>query len=310
MSQSAHKPARRYCFTLNNPTRAEARALDLLGQRITNNDPANRLKYLVVGVERGGRAQTLHYQGFAIFNRPIRFNAAKNYISARCHLEATKGTSTQAADYCKKDGEYSEFGDIPKDAGKRTDLNEFTEWCKSLDYQPTDQEVAATFPVLWIKYSERLRNFIDLVCPKPPLITSAPRGWQEGLAEVLAQPPHPRMIDFIVDHRGNEGKTWMTKWILSNYPSKAQALPVGKEADIGLMVDETKSIFIIDVKRSKMEFLNYSVLESLKDQMIASPKYMSRMKFINTLPHVIVFCNENPDDTKLSEDRYRITYLN
>ncbi len=97
----------------------------------------------------------------------------------------------------------------------------------------------------------------------------------------------------------------MTKWILSEH-SKSQSLSVGKEADIGFIVDVTCRIFIFDVPRSKMEYLNYAVLEMLKDSMISSPKYQSTVKILNVVPYVSVFCNELPDMTELSLDRYRV----
>ena len=42
----------------------------------------------------------------------------------------------------------------------------------------------------------------------------------------------------------------------------------------------------------------------LKNQYVVSNKYKSHGKVVLKLPHVIVFMNEDPDRSKLSEDRY------
>jgi len=58
-----------------------------------------------------------------------------------------------------------------------------------------------------------------------------------------------------------------------------------------------------------MEYLQYSFLESVKDGMIFSPKYDSTTKFMEQKCHVVVMCNELPDISKLSRDRYKDTLL-
>jgi len=75
------------------------------------------------------------------------------------------------------------------------------------------------------------------------------------------------------------------------------------------MVDVRSRIFLVNVPRGQMEYLNYGVLEMLKDRMVLSPKYESSMKILLNCPHVIVFCNEDPDMSKMSADRYVIHEL-
>ena len=69
-------------------------------------------------------------------------------------------------------------------------------------------------------------------------------------------------------------------------------------------LDPTRSIFFINVARGGMQFLQYRILEGLKDRMVFSEKYESVMKILLKPTHVIVFSNEMPDRTKMSEDRY------
>lgn len=83
-------------------------------------------------------------------------------------------------------------------------------------------------------------------------------------------------------------------------------MSVGKRDDMAHAIDETKRVFIIDVPRGSMEYLQYSVLEMLKDKVVFSPKYESRTKIIPHNVHVVVMCNEQPDMNKLTRDRYNI----
>jgi len=74
-------------------------------------------------------------------------------------------------------------------------------------------------------------------------------------------------------------------------------------------VEINTHVFLFNVPRGSMQFLNYGLLENLKDRMVLSPKYDSKMKILRKTPHVIVFCNEDPDMDKMSADRYIINAL-
>lgn len=93
---------------------------------------------------------------------------------------------------------------------------------------------------------------------------------------------------------------------MTKHSDKTQVLSIGKRDDIAHVIDVSKSVFFFNVPRGGMEFFQYTILEQLKDRMVFSPKYNSKMKFLHKTPHVLVFCNEEPDLTKMSEDRYHI----
>lgn len=92
--------AKRWVFTLNNPK--------------DSSMPWNEktMDYLVYGNEVGDSG-TPHHQGFVIFKASRRLSQLTDIIQA--HYSVANGTNQQAADYCKKDGDYKEFGIMPID---------------------------------------------------------------------------------------------------------------------------------------------------------------------------------------------------
>jgi len=114
--------ARNYCFTLNNPTFKEMRAL------IMSRD----YDYCIFGMEHfnqeytDGGMMTPHLQGYMEFNTPKRIEELKYFPFDRMHLEKRKGSQSQAIEYCKKDSNnfiitWFEFGEKKKQ-GERNDL--------------------------------------------------------------------------------------------------------------------------------------------------------------------------------------------
>lgn len=88
--------SRCWVFTINNPK---------LGD---NKVPDDAMTYMVVGEEVGEQG-TNHVQGFVIMKKRTKVSTMKKFLPT-AHLELMRGSSEQAADYCKKDGNFMEHG--------------------------------------------------------------------------------------------------------------------------------------------------------------------------------------------------------
>jgi len=96
--------SKRWCFTINN----------YVEEDLTLEDSWD-YEYLIYGQEEG-ETGTPHLQGFVIFESNKRLTAVKA-LHSRAHWEVARGTAQQAAEYCKKDGFWVEFGTPPLTAG-------------------------------------------------------------------------------------------------------------------------------------------------------------------------------------------------
>ncbi len=101
--------SKHWCYTINNP-RDDERAPN-----------ADMFTYHVCGMETGDDG-TPHYQGYIAFKNRQRLTAVKK-LFPRAHLEIMRGTSLEASDYCKKDGEFLEEGTLPVTGSQRTKQN-------------------------------------------------------------------------------------------------------------------------------------------------------------------------------------------
>jgi hypothetical protein len=142
-----------YCkhwvFTINNYDENDEQRLRDLGTSENTN-------YLVFGREVGEEG-TPHLQGYCIFTKKKRFNAAKAQIGVRAHLEAKRGTPQEAAEYCKKDGDYEEFGTTSTNQGRRTDLEELHDRIKD---GASREDIIDEFPNQYYRYKRSIDEVI------------------------------------------------------------------------------------------------------------------------------------------------------
>lgn len=162
--------SRRWCFTINNWTDEEYEAMF--------EWPA--VDYMVAGKEVG-ESGTNHIQGFVRFTVNMRLSAVKK-LNARAHWEITRGTTRQAADYCKKEGDFEEVGEMPMTAEEKGEMErarweEIRQKAKSGDIETIEPQV---YVVHYRTLKEIARDHMAQVAP-----LKAPCGiWIWGQAGV------------------------------------------------------------------------------------------------------------------------------
>lgn len=136
---------RHVCFTINNWTQNEYDELIAI-----------KCTYLVVGKEVG-KEGTPHLQGYIEFSGGKRFSTLKKMLP-RAHIEKRKKSAEQASDYCKKDGDFIEKGEISKQ-GERSDLIEAKD--DIMAGNTTVEEIRQYNPFFYHQYGRTLNQIED-----------------------------------------------------------------------------------------------------------------------------------------------------
>lgn len=138
-----------------------------------------------------------------------------------------------------------------------------------------------------------------------------PFEWQKKILALIETEPDDRSIYWYWEPDGCSGKSCLTRHILLKGNSIAVS---GNARDIKCGIsewmknDKELRTVIIDIPRSSFSKISYKAIEELKNGFFYSTKYESKMCIFN-IPHVIVFCNFEPEYEKLSKDRLRVTKI-
>ena len=117
--------------------------------------------------------------------------------------------------------------------------------------------------------------------------------------------PDDRKIHIIRDD-GGTGKSWLCKFLILYF--RGVVIADGKKDNIfnsvNTLIEEgiMPSIFILDVPRAGEDYLNYGVLEQIKNGLFYSGKYVGGL-CIYPPPHIFIFCNFEVDTSKWTSDR-------
>lgn len=136
---------RNFVFTWNNWTRDFDMSREILDWLEDTAGPKLKIQYAIVG-EEIGEEKTCHLQGYVELVDRKSFKSIKSMFN-RCYIDRRRGTQSQAIEYCKKQGNYHEYG-TRKTPGSRTDLQDIKrllhnnnsikallEECDNLSYQ-------------------------------------------------------------------------------------------------------------------------------------------------------------------------------
>lgn len=149
----------------------------------------------------------------------------------------------------------------------------------------------------------RLEYNNDMVVWKP---------WQQDIINMIHRQPDNRKIHFVVDTIGNSGKSYLAKYLIIKYKDIIITNGRAENSFNQLLThrQQKKRVIavLVDCPRCKTDYLSYEAIEAIKNGCFYSGKYEGgQLAFCQ--PHVIVFMNERPNITKLTDDRYDIVEL-
>lgn len=151
MSQSKY-----WCFTINNYT-----VLD--EQKIRDLFSLKKVSYYVFGREVG-ESGTPHLQGYLELPKKTRLTTLKKSLGRHVHLEQRKGSAVQSQEYCQKDGDFEEDGEISvPESGKRNDLVVLQ---VALNNAVPLQQISQEFFGPFLRYQKSIKEYIALNQPK------------------------------------------------------------------------------------------------------------------------------------------------
>lgn len=170
-------------------------------------------------------------------------------------------------------------------------------------YCSKDNNVTSTFP---LPLKNRLLKQYDDVEWRP---------WQRLIIDIIESDViDTRSIHWFWEPKGNVGKSYLCKYLYLKYDA---IIASGKKDNIFNQIkiwmdaheDTSPNIILVDIPRTNLEYINYSALEEIKNGLIYSGKYEGGVCAFEC-PKVIVFANDTPDTNKMSEDRWKIHYIN
>lgn len=160
---------RSWIAVLNNYTSQEHATFIRVAQE------PSAITYAIVA-EEVGVGGTRHLQCFFVFASRKTLMSVKQYLGTdRVHLEpkAPKSTHKQAADYCKKEANFREFGTLPVQ-GKRTDLEEIKQ---GIIDGLTDREIATNYFSRWVVYRRAFEEYRHIISRPETVVHYGPYKW-------------------------------------------------------------------------------------------------------------------------------------
>lgn len=139
--------------------------------------------------------------------------------------------------------------------------------------------------------------------------------WQKSVIQSISQPPDDRIVNWIYDPIGGNGKSIFGKYIDHKFKNSL-VINNGSMKDIAYILKTKQDdpefdindmiVIMIDIPRSlDDERINYTLIEKFKDGFVTSPKFESCILKFNPC-HMWILSNAIPEMHKLSQDRWRV----
>ena len=313
-SNDANRQARRWCFTIYE---SRDRKLDEWNFHEIFKDW--RVTYMIIGKETCPDTERKHFQGFIHLKDKKRFNQIKKRLPTAC-IRMASGSDLKNKKYCEKEGEiYHEEGTVSavtekggSDIGAK--IREIVAEGSSNPVRYIRKHRDDSMRTVYARYHQSIEKLAadkemedSMSKIAKEYVTTKWRIWQTKLIEELRQKPDPRKVIWYADPTGQTGKTYLARYLLTS-GEKVVLFCNAKSLDLKFIYKGEK-IAIFDYTRSDKNFINYSILESLKNGYLCSTKYAGCIK-VFPVPHVVVFSNSHPKLEELSADRWDVRTIN
>lgn len=256
--------------------------------------------FMVGQVEKCPITGRVHLQAFV----QLRQKGTKSVFQAAigdsvANVQFQKHGSVQAmVDYCQKEESRVEgpweYGVLSRQGSNKRKLREAVE--------RSPERMADEDPKIYRRITARI---MQEEYTEAFVFNHDKRPWQIKLEEIISKAADDRRIIWIYGEKGNEGKSTYAKKLFTEGWFYSRG---GKVQDILYSYAmKPKAHVVFDIPRSQKDYINYSVIEQLKDGLCTSVKYepimISRLQPI----HVVVMANFKPnmgeDSAQLSDDR-------
>jgi len=224
---------------------------------------ANGCSYLFQE-EKGERDGTPHLQGYFRLKNAATFATVKSWFPQNPHLEAVKNWRAVIKYSCKEETRAGRIFNSPD-----------------------------------IKVPQVAQD--PLTLPDRDLL-----GWQEECISIIPD-VNDRELHWWVDKAGGRGKTSLCKHLVLKHNACYVA---GKGTDVKYLVSNWivkrgcfPKLIVINLTRTLENFVNYGVLEEIKDGLFVSNKYKTTAIVMDS-PQVFIFANFAPDLRKMTADRW------
>lgn len=309
-------PTLAYCATLNNYSPEDVAYL---------RTPNSKLSYIIVGHEVGENG-TPHLQIYFQLSKQTKFTTIQGWEGpwSRMHFEAARGTSKEASDYCKKEGNFFELGQMKHMGrkGARTDIESVKE---AIDRGESYDDLCSHSFETCARYSSFIKSRIvsrDNQIAKQAMEARYEgvvwKPWQQRLLDSLNEPADARKIQWWYDEEGAKGKSFLSTYLALT--KNAVVLGQGKKADLAhiwsehpgpewpiVVFDVSRQVVQTDGKENPIRHL-LALAEDMKNGRVTSTKYNSAVVY-RPPPHVVFFANFAPERELLSADRWLVHHI-
>ncbi|ALK03648.1 replication initiator protein [Whitefly associated Guatemala alphasatellite 1] len=241
-----------------------------------------------------------HLQGYLQLKSKKTLNQVKALFGdLNPHLEKQRArNSDDARDYCLKE------------ASRVSGPWEFGEYCPSGSHKRRQREQVQKSPERMMEENpsvyRRVKARLSIEAHQLSLseLPFLLKPWQFEIERVISRPASTRDIIWVYGSTGGEGKSTYARELLRRGWFYTRGGSVDNVAYQYL--DNVDRDVVFDIPRDKKDYLQYSLIEMIKDGVIISNKYEPVTAVCSRPRHVVVMSNFLPDFSKISVDRVSV----